>query len=241
MLINSICKPNTNGDTHARCDRLVETSGLLLIILLLAGCASAPSILWQEISYPALNVTSDAYLGEPLLNQGHGIHADTLRVSSVRGKFAVISNATFCRRAPGSREFFSFDNRAVMFLNFIGGARGYANDVSYKQDTGELCIDDFWSGCFDASEAQFEFHTGSVCSRPNTLQQAIEYNGKSGSTLNFTYRETTGGQIAFPVTQDFTMDLNEGDIINYKGARLQVDTATNQQITYRVLKNFTIY
>ncbi len=215
--------------------------GILANLLLIGGCGSAPPIPWQDISYPSLNVASTAYLGEQLLHQGRGLRTDTVRVGAVRGKFAVIENATFCQLRTGSDEFVSLDTRAIRFLNFIGGTRGYSNKVTYKQHKDELCVNDFWSGCFDSSEAQFDYRPDAICSRPNTLQQAIEYNGRSGDTLNFTYRETSGGQVAFPVTQNFTMDINEGNVVNYKGARLQVDRATNQEITYVVLKNFASY
>ena len=39
-------------------------------------------------------------------------------------------------------------------------------------------------------------------------------------------------------TANFTMDLNEGDELVYKGAVIKVNAANNKQITYTVLKNF---
>ncbi|MEM7610646.1 MAG: hypothetical protein AAF270_03140 [Pseudomonadota bacterium] len=211
---------------------------LSLATLLLGGCASTPPVQWQDVSYPSINVTTTASLGEQLLNQGRGVETDVIHVSSMQGKFATIEDETFCRLYPGDDRFYSFNNRAVTFLSFIGTVRGRGNDLSYRPAKNEICVDDFWSGCFNGTEAQFTYRRNVICSRPNTLQQAIEYNGKSGDTLNFTYRETMSGQVAFPTTQDFTMDLSLGDVINYKGARLQVVSATNQQITYRVLRNF---
>ncbi|EJI85939.1 hypothetical protein AEST_10210 [Alishewanella aestuarii B11] len=38
---------------------------------------------------------------------------------------------------------------------------------------------------------------------------------------------------------DVEYDLNESNIIGYAGARLEVISATNTEITYKVLKHFS--
>ena len=39
-------------------------------------------------------------------------------------------------------------------------------------------------------------------------------------------------------TQEVQYDLNESNIIGFKGARLEVIEATNRNITYRLIENF---
>ncbi|MEM7097947.1 MAG: hypothetical protein AAF541_06760 [Pseudomonadota bacterium] len=209
----------------------------LLILSAVTGCASAPRVPMQDISYPPLNTPSTAYLGDRLLMQGSGVNADMIRVNSLRGKFVSIHDQTFCQRVSGSNEYVSFNINAVMFFNFIGGYRGATNRVKLKR--GELCISDMWSGCFSPSEADFQYVPSGICSHPKALQQIIEYNGRSGDTLNFTYREVYGERVSAPLTQNFTMDLTAGNVINYKGARLRIDQASNQEISYSIIRNFT--
>lgn len=206
------------------------------IALLSVGCASNSAPPLSDVSMPPLNQPAQASLGERLLMQGRGFTGDVLRIRSLRGKFVSVDNQQFCRRSSAEKKFASFDSRTVTYYSFLRSVRGRGNQVSYKN--GEVCFSDVWSGCFDANEADFTLETNAVCSNPNTAQQIIEYNGKSGNTLNFTYREVYYNRIAASVTQNFTMDLNEGNEINYKGARLRISSATNQKISYSVLRNF---
>lgn len=213
-------------------------TGILILLSILSGCAGNPAIVYRDVSYPPLNEMSTVYLGDRLIMQGKGIKADALVVNNLVGKYASISDATFCRAHPGSNQFLSFDRRAIRFINFIGGTRGYGNKVEYKESSNEICIDDFWSGCFDTSFGSYSYQDNAVCSEPNSIQQIIEYNGKAGNILNFTYREFIRNRMASAFTTNFTMDITEGDTINYKGAKLKVVKATNQEISYQVLKNF---
>ena len=210
----------------------------ILATLTLASCASRGPTL-HDVSLPSLNVRTTAELGERLLMQGQGMQTDVLTVQSLSGKFAEINNATFCRTTPGDDRFFSFDKRAVRLLNFLGGTRSYVNIVRFQPNHGEVCIRDIWSGCFDRNKTSFSYQQNALCAHPNSLQRIIEYNGRSGDTLNFTYREYRGSRMVAPITQNFYMDILESNQITYKGARLLVESASNQQIAYRVLRNFT--
>ena len=212
-----------------------------LCTLSLAGCASQSRLSLQDVSFPPLNAPTEAELGERLLMQGQGLQTDVLRVQSLSGKFAEINDATFCREAPGSDRFFSFDRRSVRLLNFVGGTRSLLNTVRFDPAKGEVCIRDIWSGCFDSRKANFSYQPNALCAQPSSLQQIIEYNGRTGDTLNFTYREFRSGRMVSPITQNFYMDLTSSDEITYKGARLKIASASNQRIEYRVLRNFNAY
>lgn len=125
-----------------------------------------------------------------------------------------------------------------MYTNFLGGVRSYGNTLTYKQETNEVCLDDIWTGCFDSSFGSIAYEQNALCSDPNSFQQVIEYNGKAGDILNFTYREFYQSRMNSAFTTDFIMDQKDGDTITYKGAVLKVSKATNQQIDYVVLRNF---
>lgn len=72
----------------------------------------------------------------------------------------------------------------------------------------------------------------------NTFQQTIEYGGRSGDVLKFTYSEFTDGFVRQAFTRDFQVDLSQGKIAAYKGAVIEIEAATNSSITYRVVRNF---
>ena len=72
----------------------------------------------------------------------------------------------------------------------------------------------------------------------NTFQQSIEYTGKTGDKLNFTYAETYRDLARAPFTRNFEIDLSEGDVAAFKGAIIKIHKATNVSIIYSVIRNF---
>ena len=75
--------------------------------------------------------------------------------------------------------------------------------------------------------------------KPNFEQELI-YNGKSGNTVNFVYREFSKSFIRSGFTQNVQYDLSESKIIGFKGARVEVIEATNTKLKYRVIKSFPL-
>jgi hypothetical protein len=78
-----------------------------------------------------------------------------------------------------------------------------------------------------------------------SLQQELIYNGRIENNLKFVYRElasqNSGGSIMrSPFQQEVQYDLNESDVIGFKGARVQIINATNRNVTYKVLEHFPI-
>ena len=211
---------------------------LLALVAVLAGCASGSRIPYKDVSIPGLNRPSTALLGDRLLTQARGFHTDVVHVANaLEGKFAEISAGDYCRY-PDSDRYFSFDNRAIRYINFLGGTRAYGDTLEYKAQTNEVCLNDIRSGCFDSSFGRITHEKKALCADPDAYQQVIEYNGREGHILNFTYREFMGNRMRSPFTTNFKMDESDGDTISYKGATLKVIHATNQQIDYVILRNF---
>jgi hypothetical protein len=73
---------------------------------------------------------------------------------------------------------------------------------------------------------------------PNSFQQELIYNGRSGETLKFLYREVSNNYLQNAFTQDVQYDLRDGNVIGFKGARIDVIEANNQFIRYRVQTSF---
>jgi len=70
------------------------------------------------------------------------------------------------------------------------------------------------------------------------FRQEFMYNGKSGNTVKFTYREYADDLARPAFTQDLQYDLNDSNIIGFKGLRVDVIKAGNVEITYKILKKF---
>lgn len=87
----------------------------------------------------------------------------------------------------------------------------------------------------------------------NSFQQSIEYSGKSGSLLTFTYSEymelkskvNQYGVRSYPdkiardaFTREFKVDLNDSSVGGFKGAIFEVISADNVQIEYKMIRHF---
>lgn len=84
---------------------------------------------------------------------------------------------------------------------------------------------------------QYETKFNTVISDDN-FKQELYFNGKSGSTLKFMYREFTGRTLRGSFSQEIVYDLNDGNEIGFKDALIRVIETSNTQITYEVLRHF---
>jgi hypothetical protein len=73
---------------------------------------------------------------------------------------------------------------------------------------------------------------------PGSFRQELIYNGRSGSSVKFLYREIKNSYLASPFTQEVTYDMADGNTIGFKGSRLKIIEATNINIKYEMLKTF---
>jgi hypothetical protein len=69
-------------------------------------------------------------------------------------------------------------------------------------------------------------------------KQEFIYNGRVGSALKFIYREYIDDYARPAFSQDLQYDLAESKIIGFRGLRIEVISATNTNIEYKVLSYF---
>jgi hypothetical protein len=70
------------------------------------------------------------------------------------------------------------------------------------------------------------------------FRQELIYNGRSGDSVKFLYRELAAGLQRLPFQQEVQYDLSSDSVIGFKGARLEVFEATNTSIRYKVERSF---
>ncbi|MDD3772107.1 MAG: hypothetical protein PHC38_05555 [Weeksellaceae bacterium] len=89
---------------------------------------------------------------------------------------------------------------------------------------------------YNTLEVQPAIYNDPSCQR--CFKQEFIYNGRVDSHLKFIYREYVNDMARPAFNQELQYDLNESDIIGFKGARLQVIKATNTAITYKIINSF---
>lgn len=73
----------------------------------------------------------------------------------------------------------------------------------------------------------------------NCFKQEFIYNGKVDNSIKFIYREYIRDMARPAFNQELQYDLNDGNIIGFKGLRIEVIEATNTKISYKILNNFS--
>jgi len=211
----------------------------LLAITVISGCASkrAPTT-YSKVSIPELNAVTVSTLGEKLLTQGTGYHTETLTIEPLDAFYVDFTGGVFYKR-QNSDYYESNEKSTVTLNNSYGSPLSRQNYVYFTPKDNEVCTVKTMGVCYDSSEINFVYDPEKIFRiKSNSFQQIIEYNGKSGSTLKFTYREFSSNMARQAYTSDFTMDLLEGNQIGYKGALLEIISATNSRIEYKVIRNF---
>ncbi|MCM7156817.1 hypothetical protein M8O35_23620, partial [Enterobacter roggenkampii] len=85
----------------------------------------------------------------------------------------------------------------------------------------------------------FKYNPDGVCFvGVNSIRRDIEFNGKSGSVLNFVYREFNGSLARPAFTTPFSINLDETKNVRYKGASIKIESANSSEITYQVNSDF---
>lgn len=211
-------------------------TGVPLIIvgsLILAGCAPsgiAPKISSQEYVNPAVGTTNTAYMGDPMIKSATGYKTELLKLGSASGALSDIKEGTYCH--TGNNVYVNYaDKTSVGLKNLYGVVVNSVNYVSY--DKAKNTISPPNGTAYSSSEISIQYVPQGLCMVSDSLVKTIEYNGKSASTLKFTYREFSHNMARAAYTTDFSVDLSDGtQIVAYKGAKLKINKADNLSLIH---------
>jgi hypothetical protein len=206
-----------------------------------------PPALYRPIddSIPRQGVRTIVMLGDRMLLQRTGQFEDCVvplfdeerRANLGMARVTVRRGVPLCKRTEAER------NLIPPYPNWNVGMSSEAtyDFVLRDRDGGrQLCLRvmGVTSTCF-AARPPADYQIGPYfVTAPNAAQQSIEYSGRTGSTLRFTYSESVGGVARDAFTREFQMDISQGNTVAFRGAIIEVEEASNTSITYRVVRNF---
>lgn len=217
---------------------------IIFLVSLISGCAGVAPVVTQTkiIDRPALNVAHKEELGNTLLEYFVSNTQPSIRVN----------------------EQWGISSKGKYFPPQILRPVGVGEKISryYVEDMMPGIPDSFRNVCYDRSDKVFFMPNGfGACDaigksilnsgplmieyadyvdvRTSQFKQELIYNGKVGSNVKFLYREITGGYMRAPFSQEIQYDLAEGNLIGFKGARIEIIESSNRYIEYKVLKTFT--
>ncbi|EOQ68839.1 hypothetical protein [Acinetobacter pittii] len=219
-----------------------------LLLTGLVGCATPVKYNYTQqnykstdLSYPEIGEIVTATVGETMLQQGKVVEKEVLVIPKdfQIDKYLILT--------AGKYEKIGFNDNVQIFLgnnSFLpeGGAvlRRNTIDSLYSialKENNKLCaLPPF--GADHCNNNKNAYITKVKIHAKDSFQQSLIYNGRVGNKINIGYREFSSDYARPAFSNNVEYDLNDTKQIGYKGAMLEVIDANNQQIKYKILKNF---
>ena len=229
---------------------------LLIILACLAPYAIAQEVpMYESITdnFPKIGITTEVYLGDRMLEQRTGDYREcivpkrTFETTVFNTKnflWSVKANQPICKKDADSKIYYSsyqmvegvsvpIPASPVMFIE---------NDKTYELHIGAVIqrrttFPDYLR-FKNINKNDIEINDRWFLYQRDSFQQTIEYAGKSGNMLKFVYSEFIKGLARDAFNREFQVDLNEGNVLAFKGALVEIESATNINIRYKVIRNF---
>nr|WP_137676351.1 hypothetical protein [Parerythrobacter lutipelagi] len=228
---------------------------MIFAAISLAGCATVKNNYvprTEQISFPALNVEQTATIGDKMLEQGTATTTKGVflpRQNNISG--VVLSQGfypqtgeddehVFTRFAIGSSD---PNMGQVTLQGGVFNQNTYPQGIRFEKENQKTCV--VVPGVYGISqnvcdtEYSYEFTERPIISQ-NNFQQTLIYSGRVGDRIRVSYREFSGNMARAAFTNEAEYDLSKSDMIAYKGAKIRIIDANNEQIRYEVLSNFNL-
>ena len=224
---------------------------LLSLVVILNSCISSmQTVSLNQREYDGIkegSITKD--LGEPLIIKGIEQYSKGIKMkSSVNETYtdATVKNNVNLRNGEvlyfggthKSMEFYYSENETKL-TSSVNKLQGIAINKKTNQKYLFTSLSSqnyyFLSKVFDFKYSETEYKSKNC---GNCFKQELVYNGKSGNTIKVIYREFNNNMARPAFTQNLNYDLEEGDVISFKGCKIKVLNAKNTGIEFKILSTF---
>lgn len=216
----------------------------LAVATALTGCAT-PKYNYvpqsKQISEPPLNSVNTAYVGDTLLKQGRFTLQDAVKVE----RPVQVGAYTL---QPGHYSKHGDDAESEYYSPATGSSAQAGSIQSSFLADPPISVRVYKAGpkmcVLNIMGVQVCDNVGGYqrvqipVTAANSFQQTLIYSGMVGNKLNIGYREFSSDMARPAFNNDVEYDLSTSKVLGYKGARIEVLDANNEQIKYRVLSNF---
>ncbi len=218
----------------------MKYASLLLFCFQLFACSTQFILIGPNnisIKNPVTNSTNEVEIGNAVISRDTGYKYKAIKIT----KKYIIKTGNILRELKEGDMFINdgYTEDYDLYSNIEGQTYGIA--IPKKAGTFKA---------FTKSESKVIFHRDDIAvdyeddkltfvPQKNNLKQEFIYNGKVNNAIKFTYREYVNDFARPAFTQDLQYDLNESNIIGFRGLRIEIIEAKNTIIKYKVLSNFT--
>jgi len=228
---------------------MFKTIILAVAALSLASCASTQSVMTRTdiIDRPSANLVAQAELGDTIVEKGKLTTYEGLDLRNeltwgdgwLLKKFTILPGKLRARQQDAKFTYF-YSDKMTVYDGLLGTAPYGAGGLCTKKADATFVRAFIVTGaCTIKPKSAPEVRPTRVVDldAPNFRQELI-YNGRSGETVKFLYREFSGDYARPPFSQEVQYDLKDGNMIGFKGARVEIVEASNTKLSYRVLSSF---
>lgn len=194
-------------------------------------------------SLPEIGEMRTAETGEPMLvSSQYEVRSGTESLEEEIVISGTTSRAPFTLVIPAGAAVNS-DAVGSFVTTYQFTGRGIAPTMVHFENSGETTVARISWGWLKerhpVTSGVVKIARRECVSRPEgALRRQISFTGVSRGVVSLEYREFAGDLARPAFTQSATYDLSEGKTIGFRGARLEIETADNTGITYRVLRAF---
>lgn len=213
-----------------------------MLMVLLSGCTSLMNngggVETVAIDYPSIGIENTVYVGDEMLAKGSKTTVDAIdlkKITSVGllGSYTFYPGIYMQVGHDGNKIFYSPKDLNMVKKSILADPYG---GMYVDHRTKEICGVSVFGGtvCSNAEYDVVKYTSTEMLS----FQQTLLYSGRVGSKINIGYREFSNNKARAAFSNDVEYDLNESNVIGYKGSLLEILNATNQSVTYKVIRNF---
>ena len=223
-----------------------------LSCIFLGACTTTASLnliapQFERFDSPQLNQMAKVNIGDTVLRKGELYNFDAITVASplsldgpaLMPDFKIPAQTMTAKYDFEEFVFYQGENIIIRDLG-IPRAEPRAGICLHKTNS-ELAK--AWIGigaaCVGPSIPRHQIQKTKVeaITAPSFVQEII-YNGRVENSVKFLYREFSGNIARPAFSQQVQYDLDEGEVIGFKQARIRIIEASNTELTFEVLETF---
>ncbi|MET2896710.1 hypothetical protein ABXV22_00140 [Vibrio rotiferianus] len=221
--------------------KLIKLISLIAVATVMSGCSTINynvDAKTEFFSEPQVGETVEAYVGDYMLDQGKSTTMEYLTLGHlIDGVAYDILPGSYARIGDYKGiPYFSATNTQGQSIRYAAGLIDPPIALHTKK-ANEVCVTSVSYQSASCYKGQLKVEDRTITDN-QSFQQTLIYNGSVGKKINISYREFSDGSARNAFTNNVEYDMSKSNIINYKGARIEVLGYDNTSIKFKVLNHF---
>ena len=211
---------------------------LLFLLIIFYSCGVQTTLVKPEIisvNLPELNSVNNSEIGITLVTKESGFKYNAIRIT--KGKEA--KKGYVMKEIKEGEIFYNdkFTKKYDLYRTVEDSTFGIA--IPKNGENQYVFVDNGMGiNIYKISDFLEYEKTFKPIETKEYFKQEFIYNGRVGSALKFIYREFINDFARPAFTQELQYDISESNTIGFRGLRIEVLSATNTNIKYKVISLF---